>query len=668
MPSNFTGNFVEYCWEHTHPDDLLRVREEFAAALGSQKITDMEFRIITPDGEMRWISWKGDVKSDNLTGKKIAAGVNMDITGRKQAEETLQRDKEFFRAIFESSASFIHVLDKSGIITSTNKITLVITGFTEKELVGKSLRDFFTPASKELFDQSFPILMEKGQNRVEVEFVCKDGSILILDCSASALSDASGAIQSIVIFEKDITGQKKMEEALRDREKHYRLLAENSTDVIWTLDLDGFFTYVSPSVFQLRGYSPEEVMHQSLEEVISKGSLSIVQKMVQKTLETAKSGIEPPTVTVEVEQPCKDGSSVWTEVVSRLLYDASGKPEGFIGVSRNIAERKRAEELVETNRQLLQAVIDNSQYLIYAKDLEGRFIMVSQSLASFFGHPREQVMGKTSHDFLPKGIADQHRANDLDVLAKKSPVIIEEIAETADGIHTYLSTKFPLSDKEGTIYAVCGASIDITDRKRREEELKIKDFAIESSLNAIAFTDLQGNLTYVNQAFLSIMGYEDLQDVLNKSVISFWTSPDGAQIFEGIQKQGHWSGEIIGQRKDGTPIRVQVSINLIPDVSGRPIAMMGSFVDITERIRAEESVFKINQKLHVLSRLTREDLNNKILALNSYLDLTKIQLKRQESVTATLQKLELVAEQIGRINEYTKDYQDMGVNPPNGRT
>jgi PAS domain S-box-containing protein len=138
---------------------------------------------------------------------------------------------------------------------------------------------------------------------------------------------------------------------------------------------------------------------------------------------------------------------------------------------------------------------------------------------------------------------------------------------------------------------VIGIGQDITERKRVEDTLQLKDFAIESSINAIAIADLSGNLTDINPAFLSIWGYEHRQEVLGRSVLSFWKVPDEAQqVVDGIQAQGTWSGEMTGQRKDGTPITVQLSANLIRDVAGTPVAMMGSFIDITERKRVEEAL------------------------------------------------------------------------------
>jgi PAS domain S-box-containing protein len=133
--------------------------------------------------------------------------------------------------------------------------------------------------------------------------------------------------------------------------------------------------------------------------------------------------------------------------------------------------RSEAEALRST--RLLQAVIDHSQCLVYAKDSAGRFILASQPLAAFFGQTsHEELLGKTSHDFLPPAIADQHRANDRAVMERGALLQTEETVETPDGRLTFLSTKFPLTDARQGVNAVCGVSVDITEHKKAEAALR----------------------------------------------------------------------------------------------------------------------------------------------------------------------------------------------------
>lgn len=136
----------------------------------------------------------------------------------------------------------------------------------------------------------------------------------------------------------------KIEHSAKHAEEEYRWLADNMSDVIWIMELNGRFTYVSPSVQRLRGYTPEEVLQQKLEEVICEGSLEAVRASMAEAFTEVASGKEPTAKTVMIEQPHKNGSTVWTEANFRLILNDEGKPFRFTGVTRDASERMKADE------------------------------------------------------------------------------------------------------------------------------------------------------------------------------------------------------------------------------------------------------------------------------------------------------------------------------------
>ncbi|MBN1963348.1 MAG: PAS domain S-box protein [Anaerolineae bacterium] len=158
---------------------------------------------------------------------------------------------------------------------------------------------------------------------------------------------AGTAIQnarSYSLLVQEISERRQAEQALRESEIRYRLLAENATDVIWTLTPEGRFSYVSPSVERLRGYTPEEVMQQPLHEALTSQSLALVEARLLKMMAVTASGKRyTGSECFELEQPCKDGSTVWTEVAISVLYDGD-QVSGVLGVARDISERKQAEQ------------------------------------------------------------------------------------------------------------------------------------------------------------------------------------------------------------------------------------------------------------------------------------------------------------------------------------
>jgi PAS domain S-box-containing protein len=127
---------------------------------------------------------------------------------------------------------------------------------------------------------------------------------------------------------------------------------------------------------------------------------------------------------------------------------------------------------VEVGQEQLMALVDHTSAVIYMRDVAGRYLLVNREYERLFRLHRENIMGLTDHDLFPAAIADDFRANDLRAIARGEPLQFEEQAPADDGLHTYVTVKFPLADASGRAYAVCGISTDITERKRAEEEVR----------------------------------------------------------------------------------------------------------------------------------------------------------------------------------------------------
>jgi PAS domain S-box-containing protein len=173
----------------------------------------------------------------------------------------------------------------------------------------------------------------------------RDGEIRHVEISAVELD--GGLLTTFI----DVTARKAAEERLRQSEQRYRLIAENSSDVIWILGLDGRFTYVSPSVTRLRGFTVDEVMRQSLEETLPPDSLALALAHLEHYRTSAALGELAEYVREELEQWRKDGTRVWTEVQASPLIDDQGTFAAILGVSRDITERRRYEDDLRQARE-----------------------------------------------------------------------------------------------------------------------------------------------------------------------------------------------------------------------------------------------------------------------------------------------------------------------------
>ncbi|BDU68069.1 diguanylate cyclase [Geothrix oryzae] len=196
-----------------------------------------------------------------------------------------------------------------------------------------------------------------------------------------------------------IRAQAQMSGGLRESERQFRFIAEHSADVIWTMDLpSGRFTYVSPSVVQLRGYTPEEILAMPVAEALTPESAARVQKILIESLAEWHAGATLPPRVVEVDQPHKDGHLVPTEVVTTLHGDAEGRPTRVLGVSRNITARRRAEEQLRRNLETLEQAA-STDLLTHAWNrrhfdaaIEGE---MHRSLR--YGHPLSMLMLDIDH-------------------------------------------------------------------------------------------------------------------------------------------------------------------------------------------------------------------------------------------------------------------------------
>ena len=263
---------------------------------------------------------------------------------------------------------------------------------------------------------------------------------------------------------------------LRESEERYRLLAENVADVIWTMDIrDMRVTYISPSIVRLRGYSVEEMLAQTLEEILTTSSLEVAMKTLEEEMAVENMVQKDPSRsrTLELEYKCKDGSTVWAEVKMTFLREPGGKPVGVLGVSRDTTERKRAEELLREHDRQQKAILNNIPDIAWLKDKESRFIAVNEPFGKACGMTPEDLVGKTDLDIWPKDLAERYRADDREVMETGRRKLVEEPLVDKDGNKTWIETiKIPIYNGKGEVIGTTGIARDITERKQAEEALR----------------------------------------------------------------------------------------------------------------------------------------------------------------------------------------------------
>jgi len=306
----------------------------------------------------RWFNIVADPMFDENKNFVGFVHIMSDVTERKQAEKALQESEQRYRQVVENAVEIIYTTDSNGNFTFANSAALKASGYTLTELRLYNYLDLVVPEHRnrlsELYKRQF---REKlPATYAEFPFFSKSRDVVWFGQNASLVMEED-RIVGFHLIARDITERKQAEEKLRQSEKQYRLLAENATDVIWTTDTDLRITYISPSVTRMLGYTVEEFLAQERLNLTPSSNL-MAQKVLEEELAVEK-GEEKDlhrSRILELEVPCKDGSIKWTETSASFIRDLKDNATGILGVTRDITERKGAEEkLRQTEEQLRQS-------------------------------------------------------------------------------------------------------------------------------------------------------------------------------------------------------------------------------------------------------------------------------------------------------------------------
>ena len=565
-------------------------------------------------------------------------GVTREITERKKAEEALRQSEQRYRLLAENVKDIIWTRDMNLRLTYTSPSVLEMSGYSVEEVMSMSLEESLTPASLERIRPVLDKVLaaaEKGQGDLpevivlEAELIHKGGSIMPVEMKVNLLRDSAGHPTGYLGVTRDITERKKAEEALRQSEQRYRLLAENVKDVIWTVDMNLRLTYTSPSITQLTGYRHEEYITKTLEEILTPASVEFITNLFAEELALEDSGHSDlfRARTFEAELICKDGSTVPVEMKATALRDADGRPIGVLGVSRDISERKRAEEVLRESQEELQAIFDNARDGISLFDLEGRLLKSNKRVLEVGGYTMDEIAGKTFDlltMFTPESIERMFTVKDMISSGKEVPVFECE-SYTKSGRKLNLEIHVSPFFLKGKLLGVVSIMRDITERKKAEDALKESEArfrtVFEGTGLGIALVDFNGKTLGVNPAFEQMLGYNMEEFAEIASSLKYLHPEDSmvdAELYlEMVKgKREHYTVDKRYIRKDGGVIWGRQNLSVVRSAEGKPKYFIAMVEDITERKKMEEALRQSEERYRELFENANDSIYTHDLAGN----------------------------------------------------
>jgi PAS domain S-box-containing protein len=372
-------------------------------------------------------------------------GIYMDVTKLKQTQTTLRKSEARLQTLFDSAAEFIFVIDPEGGIIKANRYVYEQSGYKAEELIGRNIKDFFTQESQTLRECNFPELRERGYSRADMEFVCKDGHVIQMECSETGVPDEHGDFTSFLIIQRDVSERKRAAADLVVSERRFRAIFNSTYQLIGLLDADGILLQVNQTALDFGGLKAEDVVGRPFWDTDWWSYSSEVQSRLKAAISDASHG---NPVRYEEDLLAKDGAIRTIDFTLKPVLNQQGETILIIPEGRDITDRKKADEERQRHRQEIAHVMRVSTMGEMASGMAHElnqplaavvsYCGTAQSLAASLPDPPQQLC-----DILERTSKQAHRASEIirclrEFVSKQSddkqPMDLDQVIEDLDAI------------------------------------------------------------------------------------------------------------------------------------------------------------------------------------------------------------------------------------------
>ena len=554
-------------------------------------IEGFEAELKHKDGTTWWASANVHYLKDESGKVQGVEGMVRNITRQKKSEQLLRESEELFRALFEQSGGYTLILDPSPadgipIIIDASEAACTAHGYTRDEFIGRPVADIDDEDGKRLVRERTRQIMSGEPFYVENTHVRKDGTTFQVAVNARRI-DIGDSPPFILSREYDITQQKEAESKLAVSETRLDYLFDTIPDMIWMKDPDGVYLSCNTSF--------QEFLDLPKEQIIGKTDYDLFDQAIADSYRLHdKASIDEGKPRKNEEDAINaNGQVAQLETTKAPVFDPNGKLVGVLGIGRDITQRKQAERDLLDSERRFRATFDQAAVGIARVSTDGHWLEVNEKLCDIVGYSREELLQKTFQDITHPDDLDTDLALVEEVLSgKRNNYSMDKRYFKASGATVWIRLTVSLvrDDTDEPLYFISVIE-DIDDRKKADEKLMEAAAVFRSTGEGVTITDDEGTILDVNDAFTRITGYTR-DEVIGQNPRVLQSGRHDSHFYEDmwqqLQENGQWHGEIWNRAKNGTVYPEILTISSIESEDDGPRKYVGVFADISS-LKATEA-------------------------------------------------------------------------------